>query len=172
MGTPINKSETPVFDAEKQKALYSDKVLTPTPNTPPLEDWQNNPTKGSQTPQPPLMGSAPQPPFFGKPSNTPPPKKVVYDKNKLEGDILGFLKGKTGRVKLNDYLKTLFPVSANQAGNIGDSRYIRSVLDKLDKENKITMYHNSHDRLGDTYYPNEGIQAAQYNLDTCSIEVE
>jgi hypothetical protein len=141
------------FNKNESLAGTQYSTTPPYPTTPPI------PPKTPVTPTP----------LFGKKEE---PKRVFYDKNKLEADVLGFLKGKSGKIKLNDYLKTLFPVYPNQAANIGDSRYMRHILDKLQSENKIKMYNNSHDKLGDTYYPNNGIQSAQYNLDTCSIEVE
>lgn len=99
------------------------------------------------------------------------PKKTVPTEKSLEDKILEFLSDKTGKVKLNSFLKELYPVKSNHAANIGNSRYIRGVLDKMQAEGKLIMVNKSHDRLGDTYYP-DGINAAQYNLDTWGIEVE
>lgn len=142
--------------------------ITPNPIPQPFPSQFSNPLSN------PLSNPAPSPTVFPKyeKRNMPFPENPAYNKLKLEEDVVNFLNGKTGRIKLNDYLKTLFPVNRNNAANIGNSRYIRSVLDKLQSENKLKMYNNSHDKLGDTYYPNDGIQSAQYNLDTCSIEVE
>jgi hypothetical protein len=91
----------------------------------------------------------------------------------LENALLSFLKGKKGKVKINDFLKSYFPVSKNNAANIGNSRYVRGVLDNLHSQGKINIFNNSHDKLGDTYYPeNNNNKSAQYNLDSTLIELD
>lgn len=89
----------------------------------------------------------------------------------LEEKISTFLSDKTGATSINTFLKTVYPVNSNGAANVGNSRYIKGVLSKMQAEGKLKVVNDSHKNLGSTYYP-DGAQSAQYNLDTWSVVVE
>lgn len=92
----------------------------------------------------------------------------------MEDKILTFLKGKTGDVKMNDFLKSLFGVSVGNEppkwANQGASKLMKATLDKLVKEKGLHIQNNMHQRLGQFYYPDSTTGKTEYhNLNTVAI---
>lgn len=92
----------------------------------------------------------------------------------IEERIMAYLDGKSGTVKLNAFLKSLYPAKPPYPPEyllLQTSRYLGHILEKMQSERKITIVNNQHHRLGDTYFPDaKTAKAEQYTLDTLTIE--
>lgn len=103
--------------------------------------------------------------FTGSPS-----KEDASDEEK----ILNFLDGKSGTVNMNGFLKSLAGVpKMNEPPRWmqqGYSKYLRSLLSKMQTEGKITISNNRHLQLGQFYYEGEQHLQKHYNLNHIQIE--
>ncbi len=105
--------------------------------------------------------------------------KTVYRKEldpelSSEVRILSFLEGKKGAVKLNDFLKTLWPLTIGNMppswSDQGNMKWLRSVLDKMILEGKLKLTDDSYKLLGGFYYRGDPPRQFHRNLGDVVIE--
>ena len=94
----------------------------------------------------------------------------------MEQKILNFLEDKTGEVRMNDFLKSLFGVPMYNEppkwANQGASKLMRSTLQNLVQNHSVSILNDLHMRLGTFYYPDSTTGKTEYhNLNTVSIIV-
>jgi len=109
---------------------------------------------------------------------TTPTEKVFHtaptQELSIEEKILNFIESKSGEIKMNDFLKSLFGVSIGNEppkwANQGASKLMKATLDKLVKEKVIKINNDNHLRLGQFYYPDSTTGKTEYhNLNTVPI---
>jgi hypothetical protein len=111
----------------------------------------------------------------------PEPPKPIYRKeldNNLPFDerIVAFLesRGKSGTIKLNDFLKSLYPLpKLNEPpkwNDQGEMKRLRVILDNMKSHRAIDFVNNQHSKLGQHYYEGEQQYARFHNLNTVTIE--
>lgn len=89
--------------------------------------------------------------------------------------ILAFLEGKSGTIRLNDFLKALYPVPrmneipkwANQA----ESKLLKKTLDDMAQSGQIKVANNMHRKLGSPYYTGDDQRLMHHNIATVNINV-
>ena len=105
---------------------------------------------------------------------TPPVSKV--EELSKEEKIEKYLEDKTGKVKINDFLKSLYPSVFNEPPawqRQAVSRELRHILSKMQSENKLVIEYNRHLQLGDAYYPDGATMKTEYyNLNNIDIQVQ
>lgn len=78
-----------------------------------------------------------------------------------------------GEVKLNDFLKTLYPLPTHGEPAIylrqGESRALRGLLTKMQQEGKILFADNQYRKLGDFYYVDGDIETKYHTILTVTI---
>ena len=106
--------------------------------------------------------------------------KVVYpisnptDDLSMEDKIVQFIDSKTGDIKINDFLKSLFGVPKfNEPPTWvtqGASKQLRVLLTDMQRKGLISIYGDGHSKLGTFYYPDmtTGL-TAYHNLNTVPI---
>lgn len=92
----------------------------------------------------------------------------------MEQKIINFMEDKSGEVRLNDFLKSLFglpkPYEPAQWLNQGANRLLRATLEKLSKDGLLAIKDNAHMRLGNFYYPDSTTGKTEYhNLNTVKV---
>lgn len=90
------------------------------------------------------------------------PEETAVDENdkeaKMDDKIVGFIKKKgTGDyIKINDFLKSLYPVKKSNEpqawDNQGESKRLRVLLDNMQSHGMIDIRNNTHAQLGTTFY--------------------
>lgn len=95
----------------------------------------------------------------------------------FEERITEFLDSREGgEIKMNDFLKSLYPVPMYGVPpeylSQGSSRYLRKVLEDLQAAGKVTVLNNAHRRLGEHYYNDGTGVAAKHNISTIQIVVK
>jgi len=95
----------------------------------------------------------------------------------MEDKISSFLQSRTGEVRMNDFLKSLFPIPKHNEPPIlllqSSSRVLRKVLDDMQSKGQIIIINNLHHRLGDPYYPDSTTGKTEYyNLNTLQIQAK
>lgn len=102
----------------------------------------------------------------------PAPLVVNTEEKSMEEKIVEFLDSREGDVKMNDFLKSLYPVPQfNHPPKYleqGTSKYLKMILEKMQSEGKITIVNNLHRRLGEHWYDQDG-RTQRYNLSTMQI---
>lgn len=93
----------------------------------------------------------------------------------MEEKIVAFLEGKTGFVKINDFIKSLYPLpkfnEPAQWLQQGVNRQLKNMLTNMQTEGKITVRDNRHILLGSAYYPDSTTLKTHYhNLNSVIIE--
>lgn len=89
--------------------------------------------------------------------------------------ILAFLEGKSGTIRLNDFLKALYPIPrmneipkwANQA----ESKLLKKTLDDMAQSGQIKVANNMHRKLGSPYYTGDDQRLMHHNIATVNINV-
>jgi len=106
-----------------------------------------------------------------------PYRKETDAKLSHEERILAFIDSRKGdgNVKLNDFLKSLYPIpKANMPAawtDQGAMKRLRVLLEKMQQEGKIEIISNSHNRLGRPYYPDDTtLKTEYYHLGTVLLE--
>lgn len=108
------------------------------------------------------------------------PIKPTYRKEldrslSFEERIESFLEGKYGTIKLNDFLKSLYPLPKFNEPPVwlqqGEMKRLRVILDNMQSHGRIKIVNNIHSRLGTFYYEGEQQFARHYNLNTITVEV-
>lgn len=94
-----------------------------------------------------------------------------------EEKILSFIDSRSsGEIKLNPFLKSLYPLPslAEPAKylQMGESRRLRGLLDKMQSEGKIKLADDRYKSLGDGYYVGVEHKLAHYNLEDVEIVVK
>ncbi len=95
-----------------------------------------------------------------------------------EERIVKFIDGAMGnKIRLNDFLKSLYPIPAFNAPaqwkKQGESKQLRGMLDKMVKEGTIKIIGNSHLKLGTFHYPDSTTLKTEYfSLDNVELFVE
>lgn len=95
------------------------------------------------------------------------PKEVISvevviekkDNRSFEERILSFVEDKSGDVKLNDFLKSLYGVPKPNVQaewqTIGASKGLKSILSSLVDSGKLSIHNNAHLQLGKPYHEGE-----------------
>jgi len=104
----------------------------------------------------------------------PAPTPTVKDERTDEQKIVDFVNSRpAGVVKLNDFLKSLYPpISFNspaQYMQIGESKRLKKMLQDLHDSGEITIVNNSHSTLGKPYHHGEQQLSANHNIATVEI---
>lgn len=92
----------------------------------------------------------------------------------MEQRILNFVENRSGEIKLNDFIKSLYGVPKFGEPSLwlsqGASKEIKGVLNKLCNEGLLGIVSNSHMKLGTFYYPDTSTMKTEYhNLNTIRI---
>lgn len=155
--TPIAE---PVIDTpEEVKEGVIEEEVTPEPEIEPVkEEPKAEPIK----PVEPIIPAAP---VYRKEADMKAP---------FEERILAYMESrKMGEVRLNDFLKSLWPTGKfnepPQWTNQGQNKYLRAVLDKMVQEGKIKIANDMHKRLGHFYYDGDNPETKYHNLSTIPI---
>lgn len=104
-------------------------------------------------------------------------KPEAKEELSMEQRIVDFLESRTGEIRLNEFLKSLFPIPTNGEPSSclqqGTSRMLRGLLEEMQAKCKIVIVDNKHRLLGQPYYPdsNTGKQA-HHNLNTIGLFVK
>ncbi len=99
-------------------------------------------------------------------NNTPIITEGMSDEEKL----LAYIDSRpNGEVKLNDFLKSLFPIAKFNEPQVyltqQSSKTIKNLLNKLN----LTIVNNEHEKLGKFYYDGDKTETQYHNLTTVSI---
>lgn len=91
----------------------------------------------------------------------------------IEDRIINFLEGKKDYVKMNDFLKSLYPIPTMQNPAAwmqqATSKTLRGLLDSMVKEGALTIAGDTHLQLGKPYYHGDDQRQAHYNLSSLEI---
>lgn len=106
-----------------------------------------------------------------KPEPGPPP--VPEKELSREEKVLKFLTGKKDYVKLNDFLKSLYPLpKLNEPPSwlqLGMSKELKGLLEGMQAEGKLDIADNRHNMLGKIYYEGDQQYTRHHNLSTVEI---
>lgn len=99
--------------------------------------------------------------------------KDVVELSKEER-IINFMDTRSdGEVKMNDFLKSLYPLptSSSPAAYLrqGESRSLRGLLTKMQQEGKILFADSQYRKLGDFYYVDGDTETKYHNILTVQI---
>lgn len=106
--------------------------------------------------------------------NTP----VIKEDLSMEEKIINFIDSREfGGIRINDFLKSLYPIQKGNTPPIwlqqAKSKELRVLLDKMQDEGKISIINNKHKLLGTHYYPDTTTMKTHYhNLNTVILEVK
>ena len=99
---------------------------------------------------------------------------VVAEELPMDKKILDYLETKSGEVRLNDFLKSLFPLpkfGEPPVWNLqGSSKTLRGLLEGMVASNSIAIVDNKHRLLGQPYYPDTTTgKQHHHNLNTVVV---
>ncbi len=92
-----------------------------------------------------------------------------------EQKVLNFIdtRGISGDIRLNDFLKSLFPMPKFNEPPVwtqqNTSKYLKGLLDKMVREGKLVISDNAHLKLGQFYYHGDSPQTQHHTLNTVNI---
>lgn len=93
----------------------------------------------------------------------------------LEQKIINFLSGKTGEIRLNEFLKSAYgPPKANEKPiwvNQNFSKSIRATLDGMVKRGEVRIINDQHLKLGQFFYIGHDPVTHHYDLTNTNIIV-
>lgn len=93
----------------------------------------------------------------------------------MKQKILDFLKDKKDFVRINDFIKSTYPLHKGNERPIWDnpreSKFIKSILEQLRKERAIEIKNNLHNELGSFYYWKDDPKTRYHSLSSLNIEV-
>ena len=104
-----------------------------------------------------------------------PEQTVTVEELSDEQKILNFMdtRGISGDIRLNDFLKSLFPLpKLNEPPawtQQNSSKYLKGLLDKMVREGKLVISGNTHLKLGQFYYHGDSPQTKHHTLNTVNI---
>jgi len=95
----------------------------------------------------------------------------------MEEKIVNFFNSReSGTVKMNDFLKSLYPLPKfNEPAEYlrqGRSKELKGILTKLQAEGKILLTDNNHLKLGSFYYTDGDTQTKYHNILTVTITLK
>lgn len=100
------------------------------------------------------------------------PIAEVKEELSMEERLLKFLDGKEGEIKINDFLKSLYPIARfnepQQYLTQQASKTIKLMLNNLN----LTVVNNQHEKLGKFYYEGENTETKYHNISTINISVK
>ena len=108
-----------------------------------------------------------------------PPKAIIrreMDANlPFDERILAFLESKSGTIRLNDFLKALYPIPrmneipkwAAQA----ESKLLKKTLEDMVQAGHIVIANGMHKKLGSPYYTGDDQRLMHHNIATVNINV-
>lgn len=128
-----------------------------------------------------IASEVPEPPqVVEEPKVKEPPKFVELPKHESltdrspEEKILDYMKDKTSFVRMNDFLKSLYPITRMNEPPVWASQIegkrLRILLDKLIMEGRISVKNDIHKKLGTHYYPKGAAVTHYHNLASVVIE--
>lgn len=102
--------------------------------------------------------------------------EAIVDLTKEE-KIVKFIENSTGKlVKLNDFLKSLYPALNHGEPPVWKqqitSRQIKLMLMKMENAGLIKIVNNVHSELGNPYFKGEEQRSAHYDIDTLQLFAE
>lgn len=85
----------------------------------------------------------------------------------MEQRVVNFLESKpNGEIKMNDFLKSLFPISKFNEPAVWlrqeSSKQIRNLLENMQSNGLLTIVNDNHRRLGTAYYPDHTTGKTHY----------
>lgn len=100
-----------------------------------------------------------------------------HEEKTFEERIFEFIESRAaGRIKLNDFLKSLYKVpKMNEPAEwmqLGSSKYLKMVLDMMVKKGKIYIENDRHLDLGKPYHEGTDMLAKNHSLATVEIFVK
>lgn len=104
-------------------------------------------------------------------------KSTTDEELSMEQRIINFIETRSGEIRLNEFLKSLFPIPTNgepsQCLQQGTSRMLRSLLEDMQAKSQIVISENRHRLLGQSYYPDSSTgKQEHYNLNTLILTVK
>jgi len=100
---------------------------------------------------------------------------VQAEESSDEQKLLNFIdtRGISGDIRLNDFLKSLFPMPKLNEPPVwtqqNTSKYLKGLLDKMVREGKLVISGNTHLKLGQFYYHGDSPQTQHHTLNTVNI---
>ncbi len=92
-----------------------------------------------------------------------------------EERLNAYLENRSGVVRMNDFLKSLYPIPKNNEPalwkNQGEMKQLRMILENMQVAGKINVVNDTHRLLGKHYYAGEGQVQTHHNLGTVTIEL-
>lgn len=104
-----------------------------------------------------------------------PEPVVQVEESSDEQKLLNFIdtRGISGDIRLNDFLKSLFPMPKFNEPPVwtqqNTSKYLKGLLDKMVREGKLVISDNAHLKLGQFYYHGDSPQTQHHTLNTVNI---
>ena len=104
-----------------------------------------------------------------------PEPVVQVEESSDEQKLLNFIdtRGISGDIRLNDFLKSLFPMPKFNEPPVwtqqNTSKYLKGLLDKMVREGKLVISDNTHLKLGQFYYHGDSPQTQHHTLNTVNI---
>lgn len=154
----------------KQEENNAPEVITPEPDkivaqpTEPIIEAKSEEVKPEQ-PKEPIFDELKEEPLPEKPKEP----EAASTEQTIEEKIVAFIDNETGnRVKLNDFLKSLYKVPTfsepAQWLHQSESKYLRSVLDNMNKNGLIVLENERYLLLGKSYYPMPDQRQKHYTI--------
>lgn len=107
---------------------------------------------------------------------TPIVRKEVEVSLSNEERIEAFIKDKKDYIKLNDFLKSLYPIPKFNEPPVysdkGEMKRLRVLLDNMQSHGKLQIKNNGHSKLGSHYYEGEQQYARFYHIGNLTIEAK
>jgi hypothetical protein len=105
----------------------------------------------------------------------PPYRKELDVTLSIQERLEAFLEGRSGVVKLNDFLKSLYPLHRHGEqphwSKQGNMKALKSCLVNMQAEGKIRVVNNMHLKLGQNFYKGDQYLRDNHNLATVDISV-
>lgn len=91
--------------------------------------------------------------------------------------ILDYIDGQpSGEIRINMFLKSLFPVPTFQQPakwlDTGENKQLRDLLEKMSSDGEIIILNDSHRQLGKNYYVGDAQLRKNHTIDTVQIVVK
>ncbi len=114
--------------------------------------------------------------FVPKEPSKPAIRKEMDVTLSNEERIEAFMEGKNEFLKLNDFLKSLYPIPKfNEPPaylDKGEMKRMRILLDNMQSHGKLQIKDNGHGKLGNHYYEGEQQYAKFYHIGNLTIEAK
>jgi hypothetical protein len=156
--------EEPITEVPKSVIEQPETIIEETPVT----------DEGTFTPEPPQQETVVAEPVKEMP---PPVQQLSTDELTKEQKIIQFLDSRdAGEIKLNDFLKSLYPLprfnEPPQWLQQSVSRQLKALLEGMQQSGDIKVINDTHRQLGAAYYPDTTTgRQHHHNLNTMPIMV-